>query len=139
MITSIEYYYVHSFECFHTFHRIFYMLQIIFEYSLDCLRTFPEMFNDIPRNVLGHSPECLATFPGVFEDIPRNAWRHSPECLRTFPGMFGDNPRNVWGHSPEYYIAPIPRITSPVPVFLVLDITIFLGRLLQRIYMCLFS
>ena len=84
------------------------MSQIIFEYSLDCLRTFPEMFNDIPRNVWRHSLECLATFPGMFEDIPRNVWRHSP----------------------EYNIPPVPRvhcILFPVPVFLVLYIATFMG------------
>ena len=52
MITSIEYYYVHSSESFHTFHRMFYnMPQIIFDYSLDCLKTFPGMFGGITRNV----------------------------------------------------------------------------------------
>ena len=104
MITSIECYYVHSSETFHTFHRMFYsMPHIIFEYSLDFSRTFPGMFGDIPRNI----------------------WRHSPECLVTFPGMFSDIFRNVWRHSPEYSIPPIPRfprIPFPVPVFLVLYI-----------------
>ena len=108
------------------------MPQIIFVYSLDCLRTFPEMFNDIPRNVWGHSPECLVRFPGIFEDIPRNIgnipWNvsgHSPECFTTFPGMFGDIPRNVWRHSLEYNFPPnprVPRIPFNVPVFLVLYI-----------------
>ena len=78
-------------------------------HSLEYLRTFPGMFDDIPRNVWRHSPECLATFPGMFEDIPRNVWGHSPECLRTFPGTFGDILRNVWGHSPECF-ATFPGI-----------------------------
>ena len=47
----------------------------------------------------GHSLEYLRTFPGMFDDIPRNVWRHSPECLATFPGMFGDIPQNIWRHS----------------------------------------
>ena len=79
------------------------MPQITFEYSLDCLRTLPEMFSDFPRNVWRHFPECSATFPRMFSDIPRNVLRHSPECLRTFSGMFGDIPRNVWGHSPDVW------------------------------------
>ena len=126
MITSIECYYVHSSEIFHTFHRMFYsMRHIIFEYSLDFSRTFPGMFGDIPRNIWRHSPECLRTFPGMFGDIPRNVWGHSLECFATFLGMFEDIPRNVWPHSPEYSIPRIrrvPRIPFPVPVFLVLYI-----------------
>ena len=51
MITSINCYYVHSSKTFHTFHKMFYMPQIIFEYSLDFSRTFPGMFEDIPRNI----------------------------------------------------------------------------------------
>ena len=116
MITSIECYYVHSSETFHTFHKMFYnMLQIIFEYSLDFSRIFPGMFGDIQRNV----------------------WRHSPEYLATFSGMFGDIPRNVWGHSPEYNILPIhrvPRIPFPVPVFLVLYIANILLHLHSFFY-----
>ena len=107
MTTSIECYYAHSSETFHTFHRMFYsMPHIIFEYSLDFSRTFP----------------------GIFGDIPQNVWRHSPECLRIFLGMFGDIPWNVWPHFPEYNISPIPRVPRfpfPVPVFLVLYIAIF--------------
>ena len=38
------------------------------------------MFGDIPQNVWGRSLECLVTFPGVFEDIAQNVWRQSPEC-----------------------------------------------------------
>ena len=41
--------------------------------------------------------------------------------------MFEGIPRNVWQHSPEYNIPPIPRlprIPFPVPVFLVLYISI---------------
>ena len=129
MITSIECYYVHSSETFHTFHRMFYnMPQIIFEYSLDFSRTFPGMFGDIPRNIWRHSPEYLATFPGIFGDIPQNVRGNSPECLATFPRMFEDIPKNVWPHSPEYNILPIPcdpRIPFPVPVFLVLYIAKF--------------
>ena len=106
MITSIEYYHVHSSETFHTFHRMFYnMPQIIFEYS----------------------PEFFTLFARIFGDIPRNIWRHSPECLVTFPRMFEDIPRNVWQHSLEYNISPIPhvpRIPFPVPVFLVLYIAL---------------
>ena len=75
-------------------YRVLLCTFIIFEYSLDFLRTFPEMFGDILRNIWRHSPECLATFPGIF-DIPRNIWRHSPECLVTFPRIFGDIPRNI--------------------------------------------
>ena len=56
---------------------------------------------DIPRNVWQYSPECLATFPGMFGCISRNVWQHSPKCLAIFPGMFNDIPRGVWGHSPE--------------------------------------
>ena len=42
------------------FHSMFYkMPQIFFEYSLDCLRTFRKMFNDISRNVWRHSPHSL--------------------------------------------------------------------------------
>ena len=69
----------------------------------------------------------MKTFPGMFEDIPRNVWRYSPECFTTFPGMFGDIPRNVWRHSPKYNIPPItrvPRTPLPVPVFLVLYIAL---------------
>ena len=79
MITSIEYYYVLS----------------SFEYSLDCLRTFPGMFGDISRNVKWHSPEWLVTFPRIFYKIPWNIWRHSPDCFTTLPGMFGDIPWNI--------------------------------------------
>ena len=134
-------------------HRMFCnMPQIIFEYSLDCLRTFPGMFGDIARNVWGHSPECLGTYPGIFGNIPRDVWGHSaecmwtfsgifedipwniwghfpsPKCLRTFLGMFEDIPQNVWRHSPEYNIPPVPRVPRipfPVPVFLVLYIAFF--------------
>ena len=56
-----------------------------------------------------HSPEYLRTFPGIYEDIPRNVWRHSPECFTILPGMFVDIPRNVWGHSSEY-LATFPEI-----------------------------
>ena len=68
--------------------------KIILEYSLDCLRTFPEIFNDIPRNVWRHFSECLGTFPGMFEDIPRNVlatfsgiwyFPHSPRSPHSFP------------------------------------------------------
>ena len=117
MITSIEYYYVHSSERFHTFRRMFYnmprlfsnILWIVWEYSPKCLRTFPGVFGDISQNVWRHSPECLRTFSGIFDDIPRNVCRHSPECLRTFPGIFGDIPQNVWRHSPEC-LATFPGI-----------------------------
>ena len=82
MITSIEHYYVHSSKIFHTFHRMFYnMPQIIFEYSLDFLRTFPGIFDDIPLNF-------FTTLPGMFGDIPRNA----TECSTAFSGMFENNP-----------------------------------------------
>ena len=50
-------------------------------------RTFPGMFDNIPRNVSLHSPKCLAIFPGMFDGIPRNVWLHFPECLATFPGI----------------------------------------------------
>ena len=93
MITSIECYYLHSSEIFHTFYKMFYnMPQIIFEYSLGLSRTFPGMFGK--------------------------------------PGMFESNLRNFSPHSPEYNIPPIsrvpriPRIMSPVPVFLVLYIAL---------------
>ena len=65
------------------------------QHSLECLATFPGIFDDIPQNIWRRFPECLATFPGIFGDIPWNAWRHFPECLTTFPGIFGDVPRNV--------------------------------------------
>ena len=102
MITSIEYYYMHSSESFHTFHRTFYNIpQIICKYSLDFSRTFPGMFRSNPRNVWWHFPECLVTFPLMFNDIPWNVWEHSqeffttfPECLATFPGIFENIPRN---------------------------------------------
>ena len=112
------------------------MPQIIFEYSLDCLRTFSGIFGDIRRNVWRHftefwrhftefwqhSTECLATFhemlgdiPGKFEDIPRNVWQHSLEmfgnihwkCLATFIG-------NVWQHSLEC-LGAFPRIFYDIP------------------------
>ena len=70
------------------------------QHSPECLRIFPEMFDNIPWNVWRHSPECLITFPGIFGDIPRNFWQHFSECLATFFGMFGDIPQNVWQHSP---------------------------------------
>ena len=35
------------------------------------------------------------TFPGIFDDIPWNVLWHSPKCLATFPGMFGDIRRIV--------------------------------------------
>ena len=95
--------------------------QIIFEYFLDCLRIFPEIFNDIPRNVWRHFPECLGIFPGRFGNIPwnvwghsRNIWRDSPECLATFPGMFEDIPRNVWGHFPEC-LRTFPGMFGDIP------------------------
>ena len=91
MITSIESYYVHSSEIFHTFHRMFYNMPHI-------ICHMPYII--FPRNVWRHSPEYLATFLGMFEDIPRNVWRTS-ECLRTFPGMFEGIPLNVWPHSSE--------------------------------------
>ena len=68
----------------------------------ETLATFPEIFDDIPRNVWRHSPECLATFPGMFSNIPRGSWGHSLECLRTFSGMFGNIPLNVWWHCRFY-------------------------------------
>ena len=93
----------------------------------ECLRIFPGMFEDISRNVWGHFPECLRTFPRMFGDILRNVWGHSPHCLKTLPRMFGDIPQNVWRHSSEYNIPPIPRVPRipfPVPVFLVLYMSI---------------
>ena len=114
MINSVQYYYVHSSECFNTFDMIFTtrlrifsnILWIVWGHSPECLATFPVVFTV-------HSPECLSKFPGIFENIPRNVWRHFPECLATFPRMFGDVPRNIKS-SP---ISCISRI--PVPVFLV--------------------
>ena len=91
----------------------------------ECLRTFPGTFDNIPRNIWRYSPECLRTFPGMFGDIPRNVWLHSSECLTIFSGMFEYISRNVGRHSLEYNIPPIPRvprISFPVPVFLVLYI-----------------
>ena len=99
MITSIESYYVHSSEIFHTFHRMFYNMPHI---------TCHMPYIIFPRNVWRHSPEYLATFLGMFEDIPRNVWRTS-ECLRTFPGMFEGIPLNVWPHSSEC-LRTFPRI-----------------------------
>ena len=35
--------------------------------------------------------ECLATFPWMFEDIPQNGWQHSLKCLRhIFICLFGE-------------------------------------------------
>ena len=85
-------------KTFHTFHRTFYnMLQIIFEYSLDFSKTFPEQSR---------------TFTGMFGDIPM---------------IVSDIPQNFWRHSQEYNILPIPRVPCilfPVPVFLVLYIAV---------------
>ena len=78
------------------------------------MATFPGMFDNIPRNILWHSPACLRTFPGIFGDIPRNVWQHSPECLVTFPEMFGDIPRNVWWHSPGC-LAIFPGMFEDIP------------------------
>ena len=86
MITSIQYHYVYSLECFNTFRRMFYdMPQHFFQYCLVSWRIFPRMFSDILRNVWQHSSEYLRTFLGMFGDIPWNVWWHSPKCLRTFP------------------------------------------------------
>ena len=126
MLTSIEYYYVHSSDSFDTFQRMFYkMPQIIFEYSLDCLRTYPGMFGNVPWNIWEHSPECLETFSGMFENIPRNVWWHLLECLRTIPRMFenlprnvGDITRNVWEHSPYSPRYPHSVPCSCIPEFI---------------------
>ena len=153
MITSIQYYYVHSLERFNTFHRVFYdMLQYVFQCSVNCLRTFSGMFVDIPQNVYRHSSECLRTFPkclrifpgmfgdilqnvwGMFGNIPRIVWGHSPECLATFHGMFGDITQNVWQRSPKYNIPPIPRVSPipfSVPVFLVLYLAMILKHAIK--------
>ena len=61
----------------------------------ECLRRFPRMFGNNPRNVWGHFLECLRTFLIMFSGISRNAWGHSPECLKTFSRMFGDIPQNI--------------------------------------------
>ena len=49
----------------------------------------------------------MKTFPGMFEDIPRNVWRYSPECFTTSPGMFGDIHRNIT-------FPPLPAFPVPV-------------------------
>ena len=102
-------------------------------HSLECLPTFPEIFEDIPLNVWGHSPECFRTFleifgdiPQMFSNIPCNVSGHSPEYLGIFPEIFEDIPRNVWRHSLEYNILSIShvsRISFRVPIFLVLQPT----------------
>ena len=77
--------------------------------------------------VVEFESQPLWAFREIFDDIPQNVWQHSPEYLSTFIGMFVDIPQNVWRHSPEYNIPPIPRvprISFPVPVFLVLYIAI---------------
>ena len=83
--------------------------------STECFTTCPRLFSNILWACRGHSPECLA----------------SPECLRAISGIFHHIPRNFSRHSPEYNIPPIsrvphiPRIMSPVPVFLVLYIALY--------------
>ena len=118
----------HSLECLATFPGMFDDIPLnVWRHSPEYLATFSGMFSNIPRNVWGNSPECLATFRGMFEEISPSVWRHSPECLRTFPEMFSNIPRNVWRHSSEYNIPPIPRVPRipfPVPVFLVLVIAL---------------
>ena len=64
----------------------------------------------------------MKTFPGMFEDIPRNVWRYSPECFTTFPGMFDDIHRNIT--FPPLPAFPELRSPFPVPVFLVLYIAL---------------
>ena len=78
-------------------------LECLRTYSLECeyLPTFPRMFDDLPRNVWGHSPECLMTFPRMLDDIFWNTWQHSPE--------FSNITRNVWGHLPEC-LAAFPKM-----------------------------
>ena len=100
MITSIECYYVHSSETFHTFHRMFYNVpQIVREYYLDFSRTFPGMFGNIPRNVWWHSPEYLATFPGIQHSpySPRSPHSVPSSCI---PGFiyphFTSQLNNLW-------------------------------------------
>ena len=48
-----------------------------------------------PRNVWRNSPESLATFPKIFCEIHRDVLGYSPEILAIFPGMFDNNPRNI--------------------------------------------
>ena len=100
MITSIECYYVHSSETFHTFHRMFYNVpQIVREYYLDFSRTLPGMFGNIPRNVWWHSPEYLATFPGIQHSpySPRSPHSVPSSCI---PGFiyphFTSQLNNLW-------------------------------------------
>ena len=91
------------------------------------LCTFIRNLSFFLQNVLQHAADYFRIFSGFFEGIPRNVWLHSLEYLATFTEMFEDIPWNVWGHSPEYSIPPIPRvprISFPVPVFLVLYIAI---------------
>ena len=116
MITSIEHYYIHLSENFHTFHRMFYnMPKIVFVYSMGFSRIFPGMFNGVPRNVWQYSPEYLAPFAAMFNGIPRDVWEQSLECLATFPGILVDIPP----------IPRVPRISFPVPVLLVSYIAAF--------------
>ena len=113
-----------------------YKLKSVWGHFSECLASLPRMFEDIPRNVWRYPPSRLRSSSGIFEDIPWNVcdniWGHSPECLATFPipcNVWRHSPKslrtfqNVWWHSPKENIPPtpcVPRIPSPVPVFLVL-------------------
>ena len=40
--------------------------------STESARTFPGIFNNIPRNLLEHFPESSHTFPGIPRSIPQS-------------------------------------------------------------------
>ena len=67
----------------------------LLEHSPESLRTFPEIFWNIPRSLLEHSPESSSTFPGNFWNIPLNV------KIITFPGILKGIPRNPSEHSPR--------------------------------------
>ena len=85
------------------------------------------MFEDIARNIWGHSPEILTTFPRMFVDILRNVGGHFLKCLETFLIVFGNIPvdtgrklnvhktfrRHVWWNSPEC-LATFPRMFEDI-------------------------
>ena len=68
------------------------------------------MFRAISQNIWQHSLECLVTFPVMFEDITPNVWRYSPR-------MFREIPRKVLCYSPEYNFRPAFPAFPSFPAF----------------------
>ena len=55
-----------------------------FDKKQERFQEIPGVFNNIPWNLLEHSPESLITFPGIFNNIPRNPLEQSPESSGIF-------------------------------------------------------